>query len=157
MESPAPPPIPTQTLRRLGQRIALFAVGSVFALLGGGVLISGKVAADPAGVVIYSVVLAGGAWMAFRSCVMGVRIDSTGLTERGLGRAKAVPWCEIDAVDTGDGPGLAPAEAPGLVLKNGDHVGLGALASSSSRAAAADFALIKSLHAGHVADCPNCR
>lgn len=61
-----------------------------------------------------------------------------------------------DQRGTGDGPGLAPAEAPGLVLKNGEHVGLGALASYSSRAVDADFALIESLHAGHIADCPDC-
>ncbi|WP_143664548.1 PH domain-containing protein [Streptomyces sp. NRRL B-24572] len=105
---------------------------------------------------IYTVMGAGGAWMVFRSCVLGVRIDSTGLTERGLGRSKVVPWCVIGAVDTGEGPGLAPAQAPGLVLKNGERVGLGALASYSSRTVDADFALIKSLHAIHVIDCPSC-
>ncbi|MFF5713538.1 PH domain-containing protein [Streptomyces sp. NPDC012756] len=87
---------------------------------------------------------------------MGVRIDSTGLTARGLGRSKVVPWCVIGAVDTGDGPGLAPVQAPGLVLKNGEQVGLGSLVSYSSRTVDADFALIKSLHATHVTDCPNC-
>ncbi|MFE5909685.1 hypothetical protein ACFQ6B_11475 [Streptomyces wedmorensis] len=131
-------------------------VGGVFALLGAGMLISGKVASGPAGVVIYTVCLAGGAWIAFRSCVMGVQIDSTGLTERGLGSSKVVPWCAISVVNTGDGPGLAPAEAPGLTLKSGERVGLGALASYSSRTADADFVLIKSLHASHVADCTNC-
>ncbi|MFD0078758.1 hypothetical protein ACFVIY_40990 [Streptomyces sp. NPDC127166] len=108
MESTTPSPIPTQTLHRPGQRIVLFMVGSGFALLGAGALISGKVAADPAGVVIYTAILAGGAWMAFRSCVMGVRIDSSGLTERGLGRSRVVPWCGISVVNTGGGPGLAP-------------------------------------------------
>ncbi|MBB4987151.1 PH domain-containing protein [Streptomyces nymphaeiformis] len=131
-------------------------VGSLFALLGAGALISGAVAADPAGTVIYTVSGAGGVWVAFRSCVMGVRIDSTGLTARGLGRSKVVPWCAIGTVDTGEGPGLAPAQAPGLVLKNGEQVGLGALASYSSRTVDADFALIKSLHATHVTDCLNC-
>ncbi|MFB7449864.1 PH domain-containing protein [Streptomyces sp. NPDC056194] len=156
MESTTPSPIPTQTLHRPGQRIVLFMVGSGFALLGAGALISGKVAADPAGVVIYTAILAGGAWMAFRSCVMGVRIDSSGLTERGLGRSRVVPWCGISAVNTGGGPGLAPAHAPGLILKNGEHIGLGALASYSSRAVDADFALVKSLHTSHVAGCPDC-
>ncbi|MFE6868843.1 hypothetical protein ACFVFS_20070 [Kitasatospora sp. NPDC057692] len=154
MESTTPPPILARTLRRPGQRVALFMVGGVFALIGALMLVSGEV--DPAGVALYAVILAGGAWVAFRSCVMGVRIDSTGLTERGLGRSKAVPWCAISAIDTGDGPGPAPAGAPGLILKNGEHVGLGALASYSSRAIDADFALLKSLHADHVAGCPDC-
>ncbi|MFF5969948.1 PH domain-containing protein [Streptomyces sp. NPDC012769] len=114
------------------------------------------VAADPVSAVIYTVIGAGGAWTAFRSCVLGVRIDSTGLTERGLGRSKVVPWCVIGAVDTGDGPGLAPAHTPGLILKNGERVGLGALASYSSRAVDANFALLKSLHAIHVMACPSC-
>ncbi|MER7959262.1 PH domain-containing protein [Streptomyces sp. NPDC096030] len=156
MESPSSSPIAAQTFRRPGQQVVLFTVGSFFALLGAGILISGAVAADPAGTVIYTVVSAGGVWTAFRACVMGVRIDSTGLTARGLGRSKVIPWCVIGAVDTGDGPGPAPVQAPGLVLKNGEQAGLGALASYSSRRVDADFALIKSLHTTHVAACPNC-
>ncbi|MEU6621988.1 hypothetical protein ABZ926_14605 [Streptomyces litmocidini] len=156
MESPSPSLIRTQTLRRPGQRAALFTVGSGFALLGAGALINGMAATDPVSAVIYTVIGAGGAWMAFRSCVLGVRIDSTSLTERGLGRTKVIPWCVIGGVDTGDGPGAAPAQAPGLVLKNGERVGLGALASYSSRAVDADFALIQSLHAAHATDCPSC-
>ncbi|GGT57960.1 hypothetical protein GCM10014713_59420 [Streptomyces purpureus] len=89
-------------------------------------LISSGEAADPAGVVISTVSLAGRAWGAFRSCVMGVQIHSTGLTERGLGRSKVVPWCAISAVTTRDSPGLAMAwpwlSLPGLTLKNGEHI-----------------------------------
>lgn len=157
MEPTSPPsPVPTQTLHRPGQQIVLSIVGGVFALLGVGMLISGAVAGDPARAVLYIAVGAGGFWIVFRSCVMGLRIDSTGLTERGLGRAKRVPWCVIGTVHTGDGPGLTPAQAPGLVLKNGEQVALGVLASSSSRTVHADVTLIKSLHASHVTDCPNC-
>ncbi|MFJ7990525.1 PH domain-containing protein [Streptomyces sp. NPDC096351] len=105
---------------------------------------------------IYTMVLAGGAWMAFRSCVMGVRIDSKGLTERGLGRSKVVPWCVISAINTADGFGLAPAEAPGLILKNGEHRSLAALASYSGGAVDSDYTLIKSAHTNHVAACPDC-
>ncbi|MFI1660426.1 hypothetical protein ACH4ZU_36760 [Streptomyces sp. NPDC020472] len=43
-----------------------------------------------------------------------------------------------------------------MILKTGERIGLGALASYSSRAGDADFALITSLHAGHIANCPNC-
>ncbi|MFF4104038.1 hypothetical protein [Streptomyces sp. NPDC001903] len=119
-------------------------------------LTSGSVAGDPFGIVLYVVMGAGSLWIVFRSWVMGVEINSTGLTERGLGRSKAVPWCAIDTVITGAGPGMAPSQAPGLVLKNGKQVGLGALASFSSRIVDRDFALIKSLHATHVTDCPKC-
>lgn len=112
-----PPPIPAQTLSRPGQRVVLFMVGSAFALIGAGTLVSGEVSSDTAGAVIYALAAAVGAWIAFRSCVMGVRIDSAGLTERGLGRSKVVPWCVISEVTTGDSPGAASAGAPGLVLK----------------------------------------
>lgn len=155
MEPPSLRQIPTRTLHRPGQRIVLFVVGSLFALMGAGMLISGD-AADPASVVLFAVIAAGGVWIAIRSCVMGVRIDSMGLTERGLGRSKVVPWCAVGAVNTGDGPGLAPTEAPGLVLRDGEKLGPGALASYSRAAVEADFTLIKSLHATHVTDCPNC-
>lgn len=124
MEPPSLRPIPTRTLHRPRQRIVLFMVGGLFALMGAAMLISGD-AADPASAVLFAVIAAGGLWIAFRSCVMGVQIDSMGLTERGLGRSKVVPWCAIGAVNTGDGPGLAPTEAPGLVLRNGEKVGLG--------------------------------
>ncbi|MGW7027104.1 PH domain-containing protein [Streptomyces xanthophaeus] len=133
----------------------LFIVGGVFALIGAGLLISGP-GAGISGMVFGPVAVSAGGWIVFRSCVMGVRIDSAGLTERGLGRSQVVPWCEISAVDTGDGPGIAPVQAPELVLKNGKQVGLGALASYSSRVIDADFAYIKSMHATHVTDCPNC-
>lgn len=156
MESSSSRPMPTRTLRRPGQQTALFMVGGLFALLGAGMLVSGAVAADPAGTVIYAVSGAGGVWLAFRSCFMGVRIDSAGLTARGLGRSKVVRWCAIGEVGIGDGPGVGPGQAPGLVLKNGERVALGALASPSSRAVGDDFALIKSLHAAHVTDCPGC-
>ncbi|MFF3214121.1 PH domain-containing protein [Streptomyces sp. NPDC002886] len=156
MEPTSPSPIPTRILNRPGQQVVLFMVGGLFALLAAGMLISGSVAGDPFGLVLYAVIGAGGLWIVFRSCVMGVRIDPTGLTERGLGRSKVVPWCVIGAVSTGDGPGLAPAQDPGLVFKNGERVGLGALASYSSRVVEADFALIKSAHASHVTDCTNC-
>ncbi|MFK0050047.1 hypothetical protein ACIQU4_39255 [Streptomyces sp. NPDC090741] len=155
MEPTSPSPIPT-SLHRPGQQIVLFLVGCVFALLAGGMLISGSVAGDPFGIVLYVVIGAGSLWIVFRSWVMGVEIDSTGLTERGLGRSKVVPWCAIATVITGAGPGLAPSPTPGLVLKNGKQVGLGAIASSSSRVVDRDFALIKSLHTTHVTDCPNC-
>ncbi|MGW2017845.1 PH domain-containing protein [Streptomyces sp. NPDC001927] len=156
MESATPPPIPTQTLHRPWQRTALIMVGSTFALLGALTLIGGAGASGLAGTVFNTVTVAFGIWFAFRGCAMGVRIDSAGLTERGLGRTKVVPWCSISTVETGDGPGLAPAEAPGLILKNGEHTGLGTLASYSSRAVEADFALIKSLHTTHITGCPNC-
>ncbi|MCX4540825.1 hypothetical protein OOK52_09215 [Streptomyces sp. NBC_01565] len=99
-------------------------VGSLFALMGAGMLISGD-AADPASAVLFAVIAAGGVWTAFHSCVMEVQIDSMGLTERGLGRSKVVPWCTVGAVNTGDGPGLAPTEAPGLVLRDGERWGSG--------------------------------
>ncbi|MFJ8011130.1 PH domain-containing protein [Streptomyces sp. NPDC096339] len=155
MESASPNPIPPQTLHRPGQRIALFMLGGACALAGAATLTAGG-ATGAIGVVIYVAVFAGGVWTAYRSCVMGVRIDAAGLTERGLGRSKYVPWCAIGSVETGDGPGLAPARAPGLILKSGEQVGLGVLASYSSRTVHADLALIKSLHAAHVAGCHGC-
>ncbi|MFE2283716.1 hypothetical protein ACFXDJ_06025 [Streptomyces sp. NPDC059443] len=155
MEPTSPSSIPS-SIHRPGQQIVLFLVGCVFALLAAGALISGSFAGDPFGIVLYVVLGAGGLWIVFRSRGLGVEIYSTGLTERGLERSKVIPWCAIDAVSTGAGPGLAPAQAPGLVLKNGKRVGLGAIASSSSRIVDRDFALIKSLHATHVAECPNC-
>ncbi|MFF3212712.1 hypothetical protein ACFYYB_18830 [Streptomyces sp. NPDC002886] len=155
MEPTSPPPMPT-CIHRSGQRMALFLVGGVFALLGVVMLVDGLAAGDPFGVVLSVVIGAGGFWIVFRSCVLGVEIYSTGLTERGLGRSKVIPWCAIDTVGTGDGPGLAPAQAPGLLLKDGTSVGLGAIASSSSRIVDRDFALIKALHATHVTGCPHC-
>ncbi|MFE2724458.1 hypothetical protein [Kitasatospora sp. NPDC059327] len=42
------------------------------------------------------------------------------------------------------------------ILKNGERAGLGTLSSYSGRAVGADFALIESLHTGHVAGSPAC-
>ncbi|MGA5196551.1 hypothetical protein [Streptomyces exfoliatus] len=151
----SPRPMVPRTLHRPGQRFALFVVGSSFALLGAGMLTQAATT-GLVGVLLYVVVGLGGAWVAFRSCVMGVRIDSAGLVERRLGRSKVIPWCAIGEVDTGAGPGMAPAGAPGLVLRDGERVALGALASYSSRVVDADFSLIRCLHTAHVAECPDC-
>ncbi|MFE2011383.1 hypothetical protein [Streptomyces sp. NPDC059491] len=130
-------------------------MGSSFAVLGLGAL--PLITTDPAAVVLYVVVGAAGLWVACRSLVMGVRIDAAGLTERGLGRSKVFPWCAISAVQSGGGPGVAaPTQAPQLLLRDGRQAGLGALASYSGHVVEADFVLIKSLHATHTADCPNC-
>ncbi|MGA5066396.1 hypothetical protein ACPB9E_21985 [Streptomyces exfoliatus] len=151
----SPRPMVPRTLHRPGQRFALFLVGASFALLGAGMLTQ-TVTTGFVGVLLHAVILVGGVWVAFRSCVMGVRIDSTGLAERGLGRSKVIPWCAIGEVDTGAGPGMPPAGAPGLVLRKGERVTLGAIASYSSRVVDADFSLIRSLHTAHVAECPDC-
>ncbi len=127
----SPRPMLPRALHRPGQRFGLFLVGASFALLGAGMLTQ-AVTTGFVGVLLYAVILVGGVWVAFRSCVMGVRIDSTGLVERGLGRSKVIPWCASERVT------------------------LGALASYSSRVVDADFSLIRSLHTAHVAECPDC-
>ncbi|MFB6619859.1 hypothetical protein ACFCV9_37515 [Streptomyces sp. NPDC056367] len=138
----------------MGQRLVLVAVGSIFAFIGAIALTE---AAEPIKVAIYSAVLAGGIWIVFRGSLMGLRIDAMGITERGMGRSRTVPWCAIHEVSTGT-QGLGPVQtgAPGVVLKGGERMPLTAIASHSRHTTQADLALLKALHAAHLADCPVC-
>jgi hypothetical protein len=148
-----PSRIPAHTLRRTGQSLLLFVCGSTFALLGVGMVVQGS---DPVSTSMGVAAAAGGGWCVFRSCLLGVRIDHRGLTERGLGRSVSVPWCAIQAVEPGASPGPAPAAGAAVLLKSGERVGLGALASYSGRTLGADLALIRALHSTHAAECPAC-
>ncbi|WP_328966410.1 hypothetical protein [Streptomyces sp. NBC_00239] len=49
-----------------------------------------------------------------------------------------------------------PAQASGPALKNGDRLGLGALASYSTRTVNTDLALIRYRHATHTTACHHC-
>ncbi|MEV7373307.1 PH domain-containing protein [Streptomyces sp. NPDC090301] len=152
--SPRQAPASAHTLGSAGQRIVLIVVGGVFGLLGA-VGLTG--AADPAGVVIYSVVLAAGLWLAFRGGLVGLRVDASGITERGLGRSRTVSWCAVREVAVST-QGLGPARtgSPGLVLKDGRSLPLTAIASYSSRTLQADLALLTSAHTAHLGACGAC-
>ncbi|MFB7233961.1 hypothetical protein ACFCXK_04185 [Streptomyces sp. NPDC056269] len=150
----SPRQVPAHTLGAPGQRIALSLVGGVFGLLGAMGLIG---AADPAGVVIYSVVLAAGLWLAFRGSLVGLRVDASGVTERGLGRSRTVSWCAVrEVVVSTQGLGPAQTGSPGLALKDGTSLPLTAIASYSSRTVQADLALLTSAHTAHRGACGAC-
>ncbi|MCT4357862.1 hypothetical protein M5362_32675 [Streptomyces sp. Je 1-79] len=68
-----------------------------------------------------------------------------------------MPWCALREVDTDTQRlGAVRTGAPGLVLKSGEHIPLTSLASYSHRITEANLALLKSLHATHLATCPDC-
>ncbi|WP_435972141.1 PH domain-containing protein [Streptomyces sp. Qhu_M48] len=148
-------PSPARRLGSTGQNVALIAVGSLFLLLGA--VCTVKVAHDLAGVIIYVSCAVLGVWIAVRGGSMGVRVDATGITERGLGRSRTIPWCKIREVSTTtQGIGPFRTGAPGLVLEDGAQVPLHALASASTTATATDIDTLTSAHAAHRAACGHC-
>ncbi|MEV6583767.1 hypothetical protein AB0M92_37170 [Streptomyces sp. NPDC051582] len=105
----------------------LILVGSPFAVVGAAGLAG---APDPASILIDASVLGFGAWVVFRGFRLGLRIDGKGITDR--------------------------TSTPGLALKGGEHIPLTSLASYSHRITEANLALLKALHATHLATCPGC-
>ncbi|MFF1415752.1 hypothetical protein ACFVX6_39290 [Streptomyces sp. NPDC058289] len=138
----------------MGQRIVLVLVGGLFGVVGATGFAG---ATDPASILINVSVLVFGAWVVFRGFLLGLRIDTKGITDRRVGRSKSVPWCVIREIDTEtQGLGAVRTGAPGLVLKGGEHIPLTSLASYSHRTTEANLALLKSLHATHRVTCPDC-
>lgn len=154
MDSAAPAPIPARTLYSPWQRLALIAVGGLFALIGG---LAWFTDLDVAGMVIYAVGGGFGLWIAVRGGMAGVRIDEKGITERGLGRSRAVGWCSIRAVAPADqGAGPLKTVFTELVLTDGTTRPLQVVASYFPRAAEADLHVITTAHAAHRATCQTC-
>lgn len=151
---PSSCPIPARTLSSAGQCVVLIMVGSVFGLLGvAGLVMTG----DAASIAIYAGCLAFGGWIAFRACFLGLRIDTGGVTERGLGRSRSVAWCEIrEAYLDARGTGPVQSVLPGVVLRSGERVPFQAIASYSRRAAQQRMNALRSAHAAHLAVCPAC-
>ncbi|MEU6934762.1 PH domain-containing protein [Streptomyces sp. NPDC046374] len=112
---------------------------------------------EVAGMVIYAVGGGFGLWIAVRGGMAGVRIDEKGITERGLGRSRAVGWCSIRAVAPAD-QGAGPLETvfTELVLTDGTTRPLQVVASYFPRAAEADLHVITTAHAAHRATCQTC-
>ncbi|MEU8779686.1 hypothetical protein [Streptomyces sp. NPDC048606] len=134
--------------------MTLIAAGSVFVFISAALLSS---TSDPVSVAIHLTILGFGSWLAFCGFFMGLRIDSRGITERPVGRWRTVPWCGIREINTyAQGLGPARSGAPGIVLRDGSQMSLSAIASYFDRTIQADLALLRSLHAAHIAVCAGC-
>ncbi|MEV6103130.1 hypothetical protein AB0M28_00230 [Streptomyces sp. NPDC051940] len=143
-----------------GQRAVLVLIGAVFVLLGGGVLASDH---SVPGIAIGAFVVGVGAVAVGRGPIVGVRVDTRGVTHRTLTRTTVIAWCCIRDIAAGSGGGSSPLPtgAPVLTLDDGrTRVLIGMASSTATRrgqsAVEQHRQTLLTQHALHRAACATC-
>src|ERR1700732_1379440 len=94
------------------QSLILIVVGLVFLGISVGLLAHPPIGGKILGGVLATLSLV----FIYRSARLGVQIDGSGVTSRGLEWTRRIPWCEVSEVTTGSAKGSSPVPTSTVIL-----------------------------------------